>query len=176
MSGMRFERLTSPEHPLYARAMELYARSFPWHEQREADSQARILTCAEHCFNLIFEEERWIGLLLAWKAKEFTYVEHFCMLPEVRGRGYGARALEMLAAEGAPVILEIDPPVDDISRRRRAFYERCGFQLNGFAHVHPAYHRDCAGHVLGVMSNPGRLNREAYCAFVRYLEDTVMGM
>lgn len=32
---MRFERLTSPQHPLYKRAMVLYADSFPPHEQRE---------------------------------------------------------------------------------------------------------------------------------------------
>lgn len=173
---MHFERLTSPAHPLYSRAMELYAQSFPRHEQREADSQARILAHGDYHFNLIFEGERWVGLLLAWKAPDFTYVEHFCMLPELRGRGHGARALELLADEGARVILEIDPPVDEISLRRRAFYEHCGFQANEFAHIHPAYHRDCAGHELVVMSNPGMLTGEEYRAFDGYLESVVMGM
>lgn len=175
MGDMHFERLISTEHPLYARAMALYAHSFPWHEQREAESQARILAHRDYRFNLIFSGEAWVGLLLAWKAADFSYVEHFCILPERRGQGYGARALQMLAREGARVILEIDPPVDEVSRRRRAFYERCGFQANAFAHVHPAYHADCAGHALVVMSNPDVLTDGEYLNFERYLRDVVMG-
>lgn len=38
------------------------------------------------------------------------------------------RALALLAADGLPVILEIDPPVDAVSIRRKGFYQRCGFK------------------------------------------------
>lgn len=37
------------------------------------------------------------------------------------------RPLALLAAEGKPVILEIAPPVDDLSHRRQGFYERAGY-------------------------------------------------
>lgn len=50
---MRFERLTSPQHPLYKRAMVLYADSFPPHEQRENAPQLRILGDEAYRFNLI---------------------------------------------------------------------------------------------------------------------------
>ena len=40
---MVFERITTPEHPLYADAMALYQISFPLHEQREKASQIEIL-------------------------------------------------------------------------------------------------------------------------------------
>lgn len=38
------------------------------------------------------------------------------------------QALALLAADGLPVILEIDPPLDAVSIRRRGFYQRCGFK------------------------------------------------
>ena len=67
--------------------------------------------------------------------------------------------LALLAAEGKPVILEIDPPVDDLSHRRQGFYERAGYHANPYAHVHPPYHAANRGHALVVMSYPGALTQ-----------------
>ena len=53
------------------------------------------------------------------------------------GRRYGAKALEELGRDGKTVVLEIDPPVDEIARRRQGFYQRCGFAVNPYPHVHP---------------------------------------
>ena len=80
-----------------------------------------------------------MGLMLWWEAETFLYVEHFCILPAARNRGCGGRALAHLAEKGKTVILEIDPPVDEISLRREAFYERCGYRANIHPHVHPPY-------------------------------------
>ena len=65
--------------------------------------------------------------MLYWETPDFRYIEHFCILPALRGQRYGSRALSMLPND-RPVILEIDPPVDEIAIRRKAFYERCGSQ------------------------------------------------
>ena len=83
---MRFERLTSPQHPLYKRAMALYADSFPPHEQRENASQLRILGDKAYRFNLIYDENTFVGLALCWRTERFIYLEHFCILPEVRSQ------------------------------------------------------------------------------------------
>ena len=112
--------------------------------------------------------------MLCWETETFIYVEHFCTFPELRGQGYGRRALEVLGRRGKTVILEIDPPVDEIAVRRKAFYERCGFVENPYPHIHPAYHRDHAGHELVVMSFPKMLKAEEYEHFHRYLQDVVM--
>lgn len=172
---MHWERLTTSGRPVYAEAMDLYRASFPSHEQREEAAQRELMGRPEYHFNLIYEEERLAGLLLCWETERFLYVEHFCIHPLFRGRGYGQRALEMLRERGLPVILEIDPPVDAVARRRRAFYERAGYQANPFEHVHPPYHRDCRGHALMVLSQPRRLTGEEYADFQRYLTETVMG-
>ena len=89
-------------------------------------------------------------------------------------RGDGAAALALLAQSGKKIILEIDPPVDEISRRRKNFYERAGFAENPFAHVHPPYHAGFPGHPLVVMSHPRALTDAEYRAFDGHLKNVVM--
>lgn len=173
---MRFERLTTIESPLYARAMELYGCSFPLHEQRLPASQIKIMGCGEYQFNLCRDGQTLAGILLCWETARFIYVEHFCIFPELRGKSYGRQALELLSARGKPVILEIDPPVDPVSIRRKAFYERAHYTANDFPHVHPPYRAGYAGHPLVVMSCPGPLSQAAYEDFSRYLRERVMGV
>ena len=84
-----------------------------------------------------------IGLLTTWTFDSFTYIEHFALSPEVRGRGYGSEALAMLIARTEqPLILETEPPTDELTRRRIGFYERSGFTLYDYPYVQPAYTAD----------------------------------
>lgn len=171
---MRFERLTSERHPLFSAAMNLYAASFPSHEQREPASQARILSDPEYHFELIMDGETFVGLILFWETDAFIYIEHFCICPELRNRQYGFRALRAFCECGKTVILEIDPPEDEISIRRRGFYERCGFCENPFSHVHPPYHAGNAGHSLVLVSYPRAIAQSECEAFQDYLRNRVM--
>lgn len=114
---MEFIRLTDGADPRYARARALYNRSFPFHEQREERSQLNILEAPEYQYLLIYDGDLWVGLMLCWETETFIYVEHFCTFPELRGQGYGRRALEVLGRRGKTVILEIDPPTDPVSIR-----------------------------------------------------------
>ena len=127
---MRFERITDTGHEMYKKAMELYADSFPPHEQREAKSQAAILGDDEYHFALACDGDTFVGEALYWEWDGYIYIEHLCILPEMRNKAYGGKVLELLAVKNKKVILEIDPPVDDISIRRRGFYERSGFTEN----------------------------------------------
>ena len=171
---MRIQRLRSADEPIYAQAMELYQHSFPFYEQREANSQHQILSHRQYHFGLILEDDAFAGLMLYWETETFLYVEHFCMLPERRGQGLGRMALELLGEAGKPIILENDPPVDDIAKRRKGFYQRAGFTANPYPHVHPPYHAGHRGHDLVVMSSPAQLSQEEYDSFALYLSRTVM--
>lgn len=175
---MQFIRLTTSQDPRYAAALALYSTAFPVHEQRLAASQQAILQHPAYQFRLICEDGAFAGILLGWEMDAFFYAEHFAIAPEKRNRGCGELALRQLQREcttkGQSIILEIDPPVDDISRRRKGFYERCGFQENPFPHVHPPYRPEHAGHALAVLSCPERLSQAQYDDFYRYLCDTVM--
>lgn len=169
---MNMERITSTEHPLYQKAMELYGISFPAHEQREAHSQKQILTQEAYHFDVICDEGEFIGEILYWEVAGFFYIEHFCILPSMRNKQYGQKILKTY--QSAPLILEIDPPVDEISVRRKGFYERCGFVENPYRHIHPPYHAENQGHELVIMSSPRMLKANEYERFHHYLQDTVM--
>lgn len=171
---MHFERLFSADDPRFRAVMDGYAVSFPPHEQREPDSQRAIMADGAYHFNLICDGDEAVGALLCWETETFFYVEHFFILPQLRGRACGSRALALLGARGKTVILEIDPPVDETSVRRRGFYERAGFRANPYHHVHPPYHAGNAGHELVVMSSPRTLTGEEYQAFADYLTARVM--
>lgn len=169
---MEIRRVTRTDDPLYAEAMKLYSISFPLHEQREACSQAAILGQDAYHFDVVCDNGDFVGEILYWDIGGMLYVEHFCVLPARRNQHYGQKILEAFRHER--LLLEIDPPVDALSIRRKHFYERCGFVENPYPHVHPAYHRGNAGHALVVMSTSGQLSAAEYEKFYRFLQDVVM--
>ena len=171
---MNTERITSPLHPLYKQALELYQISFPLHEQREAFSQTAILHDDAYHFDLIYDAGTFVGLVLYWETPDYIYIEHFCILPEMRNRKYGQRTLSLLKARQKTLILEIDPPIDAISMRRKGFYERCGFVENPYPHIHPPYHKGNKGHELVIMSSPAPISQAEYDAFHADLQEKVM--
>lgn len=83
---MRFESIRNSEHPMYERAMQLYKRSFPLHEQREAASQGAILQDPAYHFSLVYDDTEHVGLALYWETEHFIYVELLCILPEMRNK------------------------------------------------------------------------------------------
>ena len=149
-------------------------QSFPVHEQRLRERQEGVLGHPEYHCDLLCQGETRVGLLMWWAGPGFRYVEHFCVRPELRGHRYGANALEELGRDGKTVVLEIDPPVDEIARRRQGFYQRCGFAVNPYPHVHPPYRPEYPGHELVVLSSPRALTPAEYGAFACYLSAVVM--
>lgn len=171
---MKFRRLVSENDEMFEVAMALYRDSFPTHEQREESSQARILAWGDYHFDLIYEDDSFAGIILYWETEDFIYVEHFCISREKRNQRLGQKALELLGARGKTVILEIDPPEDETSVRRREFYVKSGFAENPFEHIHPPYRQGNRGHRLVIMSFPKRLTQNQYEKFNGYLKHKVM--
>ncbi len=171
---MNLQRVTSTTHPMFLTALELYKASFPRQEQRETLSQKKILCESEYHFDLVYDRDIFVGLVLYWETENMIYIEHFCILPEERNKKYGQKVLTLLKEKQKECILEIDPPIDDLSKRRKSFYERCGFVENSYQHIHPPYHRIDSGHKLILMTHPEQLSREKYDAFHKYLIDRVM--
>lgn len=173
---MRFERLNSIKDDIFAKTSELYSLSFPIYEQRTINSQIKALDDCEYHYDLIFDDNTFVGLMLYWENDSFIYIEHFCILPEMRNRKYGQKAMEQLKLKGKALILEIDPPYDTISIRRLGFYSRLGYKLNKYEHRHPAYRPEYSAHPLRVMSYPKELTDEEYSSFFKYLNTRVMDL
>ena len=149
-------------------------QSFPVHEQRLRGRQEGVLGHPEYHCDLLCQGETRVGLLMWWAGPGFRYVEHFAIAPQLRGQSWGSRALREFLAEGDPVVLEIDPPEDPVSRRRKGFYEGLGLVSNPWPHIHPPYRLEFSGHALEVMTFPGGWDEGQYRRFARYLDETVM--
>ena len=152
---MDFIRLTDPPARNLRPPLPCTKSAFPSTSSAPARPRQPVCPTRSTVICLLYEGDQFQGILLYWEGPGFRYVEHFAIAPELRGGGVGARALAELCGQGIPVILEIDPPVDEISVRRQHFYERCGFSKNPFPHVHPPYRKGFQGHPLVVMVRPG---------------------
>ncbi len=127
----------------YAFVENLWHESFPESERREDGFQRHNVdhNAAFSCY-LIAEDMLQIGLITVWTLEGFSYVEHLATSPLVRNKGYGQRIMEELRNQfQGLLILEVEKPVDEMSRRRIGFYERCGFRLCEKDYVQPAYRK-----------------------------------
>ena len=120
---MKLERLCNENKHLFDRAFALYESAFPRDERRDMPEQERAMKNENYHFDLIMNDQELLGVMLYWETNDFIFLEHFTTMPEVRGRGYGAAALEILKSKGKLVLLEIEPPVDEMTCRRYEFYK-----------------------------------------------------
>ena len=177
MKDFKHIAIKSIHDPLFTEANEIYTQSFPLHEQRTIPNLEEILHNPEfHYDALLTSDGRVAAILCFWNTPDFVYLEHFAVSPHMRNNGFGKIILdEIKQHSNVPVILEIAPVVDEISRRRLMFYERNGFISNQqYDYIHPPYKEGDAPYPLLVMSYPSALDTEQYSRFESYHHNTVI--
>ncbi|MMZ64037.1 hypothetical protein D1872_263320 [compost metagenome] len=78
-------------------------------------------------------------------------------------------------AEG-PIILEVEPPEEEMARRRIGFYERLGFCLNAFDYVQPPLRQNAEELKLLIMSYPSPLTLQQFKDYRPILYREVYGV
>ena len=70
------------------------------------------------------------------------FVEHFASAEELRGKGVGSAVMNSLLEQSGDslVVLEVEPPEDELSRRRVQLYRRLGFTLNDGSYFQPPFY------------------------------------
>ena len=154
-------------------AWALYETSFPDCERWNAADYDRAFGDPHFEADGIWRGEEFIGILFHWKAGDFHYVEHLAVSPRLRGQNMGSKALAAFS-EGKRVILEIDPPEDEISIRRLHFYRRLGFVENPQEYIHPSFRKPFHAHRLVLMSRPGPLTNEEARDFADFVRERVL--
>ena len=127
--------------PLLARVEQTYTYSFPENERRDFTLVRRLLA-EERRFELyvLLRDGAYVGFITAWRFEGFVYVEHFAIEAAVRNGGIGARAFSrFLKRHADPVVLEVEMPVEEMSKRRVGFYERLEFKLDHHVYFQPPY-------------------------------------
>lgn len=174
---MQIIRLTATDHPLYKAFREIYDISFPIYEQRTVAQQQDAFSDSRYHLDCYTDpvDQRLLGFIAYWRFDSYTYVEHFAIHPNERGKGLGGLILsKLIEQESGRVLLEIDPVKDDISAARLRFYRSYGFAETPFSHVHPAYRSEYSGHALLVLSTGSDMNNTEYEMFASDLNTIVM--
>lgn len=145
---LHWEQLNT-SHKLYPFAENLLHTAFPANERRD-DAQQHEYTDHKKEFTAyaLTDGLEPIGLITCWHfssggnpgSPDFVYVEHLAVNPNQRNGGYGAEILRSLKAQYQGIIvLEVELPQDELSRRRICFYERSGFARCHLPYQQPPY-------------------------------------
>lgn len=133
----------SSENIFAEKVASLYESAFPLDERRETGDFFRLLDENEsfHADVFLTESGQFAGFLTSWEWESFRYGEHFAVEPSLRCGGIGSQILRsFVASDSRPLIIEVEPPVGELEKRRIAFYERNGFKLWDKLHyVQPSY-------------------------------------
>ena len=167
---MRIERLSRENAHLLSDALELYRSAFPREERRDDDEQERVFAKDDYRFGFIMEGDELLGIMLTWETEDFIFLEHFATKPELRNRGIGSEALGLLRGSGKTVILEIEPPTDEMKRRRYEFYKRNGFEMTPHYHIQAKLRRGDPDLELKVLSHPHAIGEAEYKRFKEYMD------
>ena len=170
---LQFIPLRSRRDKGWDEAWELYENSFPACERWDAAGSDPAFDDPAFEADVIRRGEEFIGLLFHWKGNGFHYIEHLAISPRLRGQNMGSQALAAFC-EGRRVILEIDPPEDEISIRRLHFYERLGFVANPHDYIHPSFRRPFHPHRLVLMSRPEPLTDDEARRFADFIREHVL--
>ncbi len=175
MDEIFFSEVTNINDTWYPSFYAIYSTAFPVHEQRNRQQQIEAFSSKNYHLDVWIENGKLQSFIAYWEFDTFIYIEHFAVDKELRGQHIGSKTLISFAGNKKKVIiLEIDPLIDEISRKRFSFYEKTGFRLNPFKHFHPPYRKEYPPHELLVLSYPESINEELYNEFYDKLSGTVM--
>lgn len=160
---MMFERVLTEVD--FEKVYPILAQSFPETELRTREDQLALLQNERYRLYAIKDENRKNGgVIAAWELPDdLMYVDHFAILPEKRNHGFGGDVLDMfLDWKRKKVVLEVELPEDELTRRRIGFYERHGFVWNDYPYMQPPMRKGQKPFPLRLMTRPGALDVETY--------------
>ncbi|WP_106829769.1 GNAT family N-acetyltransferase [Parabacteroides pacaensis] len=140
---IEFIKIENVEDLLLSKVKSTYESSFPVCERRDFIDVTNLLKTEDRfVINAIMQDKQYVGFLTSWNFEHFTYIEHFAIDNNARNGGIGGKALlHFLEMSNRPVVLEVEKPEEDISKRRIGFYERLGFLLNQNPYQQPPYRK-----------------------------------
>ncbi len=175
MNQFKIKQIKDADDPNFIAFWNIYNASFPLTERRTFEQQTAVFKKSGYQVNGYLSENRIIGFIAFWTTTEFVFIEHLAIAPEVRSKGLGSAILKpFIERETIPVILEIEPVINDLTRRRLKFYQSLGFVQNEHLHYQPPYHAEDLPLHLVILAYPNHINEDLYHQFAQFQINTVM--
>lgn len=153
---------------------DLYEQSFPIEERREFSLVLDICKTDLLSLNIIYDNQTKVGILNIWDFNEFCYIEHLAVSEQYRNRKIASKVLEQLNAQNKLIILEVELPNDELSKRRIGFYQRNSFSIQPYPYVQPPYRKGEQGIKMHIMANTQMpINKAKYEEIITLIEKKV---
>ncbi|MDO8898836.1 MAG: GNAT family N-acetyltransferase [Bacteroidales bacterium] len=146
----------------------LYISAFPSDERREIDVLKKMINHhSEMAFYVISLNEHFAGFLILWHFEKFLYVEHLAIKDDLRNNGIGKKIFALMKQIFiGTILLEVEPPLDELSKRRIGFYEGVGFRVVLKKYLQPAYAKNKKSIPMWVLSNNDRISENDLLEFI----------
>jgi ribosomal protein S18 acetylase RimI-like enzyme len=134
-----FIRVRKSTDFLFSEFYDLYLSAFPISERRGLPLLEKTMMNDSFYVYATMYDEQFVGFVNFWTFERFTFIEHFAMLPHMRGQRIGTNLIRILQLQvKQPIILEVETPATKIAVRRIHFWERLGFYvLSNYYMQHP---------------------------------------
>lgn len=178
---MIYKRIKTTSDPLFKSCWEIYCSNFPLEERRDLLEQKRIfdIYCShpneqEHpfIFNALLKKcdpDVPAGIFAYWEFSEVIFGEHLAISQQIQGSGLGKIAISHLKTVAEtrkkPILLEIEFPKDNLTKRRESFYKRLDFKINPYEHFQPCYHKGDEPVEMLIMTWPREVDEATYERF-----------
>ncbi len=154
-------------------AIELLYKCFPEDERRDKDEIINLLECGDMELFTKYDKEDLLCFSLYRELGDVIFVEYLAVNSEHRNSGIGSRAVEELKGLNKMICLEVEPPCDDITRRRIEFYKRHGFFYNDYFYMQPALSEERSPVELRLMTTDRALSRKEFESLKDHILKTV---
>jgi ribosomal protein S18 acetylase RimI-like enzyme len=137
--------------------------SFPLTEFRTKEEQKNLFQNKYYNILGIKEGGSLVAFAAIWRFDKFTFIEHLATLPQRRNDGLGSRILcEIIKSAQNQVCLEVEPPNDELTKRRIAFYERNGMFFNSHPYIQPSISKGRKAIPLFIMTSQSTISKESF--------------
>lgn len=158
----------------FSKFWEIYESSFPEDERRDQLTQKKILSNKSYKLIPYYKDGHMIGFAALWELGDLIFLEHLAIKEEFRGNGYGTKILEDIKHKHPnKVVLEVEPPKDDISIKRIKFYKKAGFHLNNNHYMQPPLGKGKKSVPLKIMSYPTPISSDKFDHIVNNIHTNI---
>ena len=155
----------------------LMQKSFPKNEYRSYENQKKLLENKYYKIIPYFgSNSELLAFAAIWEFAFFKFVEHIAVSKKCRGMGIGSKIMrDIIEKSDADVILEIEPPIDETSKKRLHFYEKLGFKCNDFQYFQLPLNKNDKPMPLKILSYPQAINEEKFKKIQEIIYSNVYG-
>lgn len=125
---MKYELLKLEE---FDRFYQILSNNFPTKEIKEYNYMKDTFHAGLYQVLTLKDNDQIVGIMSFYQHDDFRFIDYFAIDGSLKGKGMGSKMLQyFINLDDKMVILEVEHPEDEQSKRRIAFYQRNGLYLN----------------------------------------------